>query len=158
MHREISRGEEKIWCKGFLLCISIHETLIHSEFMSCRFVSHVALSSSAYISQNRAKAESLLYAANIILSPVPLCDFFLANRNTAPRNPHNRNIIHIILIKRDLKTRIMSFWPLIKSPALNNLCRFNQLEIFTCNVTTEELELAAFLGAFEEFWCCSSEG
>ena len=99
----------------------------------------------------------LLNASDVIFSPVPLCNFFLANRNSSPVNPHDRNIVNIILIEIDLEARVMSLRPLIQSPALDNLGRFNKLEVFARNITAKQLVLSTFLCTLEELWSRACE-
>ena len=108
-------------------------------------------------SQNSAEAERLLDAPDVVLSPISLSDLFLANGDSAPANSHHRDIVNIILIEIDLQTRIMSFWPLIQSPALNDLCGLNKLEIFASDVASEQLKFAPLFGAFEDLGRSSGE-
>lgn len=46
----------------------------------------------------------LLDAADVILSPVSLRDVLLTHRNTTPGNPHDRDIIHVVLVETDLQS------------------------------------------------------
>ncbi len=102
--------------------------------------------------------ECLLDTTDVIFVPVSLRNFFLSNGNTTPAHSHDRNIIHIVLVKVDLKTREMSLRPLVKSPALYNLGGFDELEVLSRNVATEKLELAALLRTFKELGGCTREG
>ncbi len=98
-----------------------------------------------------------LDASDVILSPVSLSNFLLTNWYTAPGNSHNGNIIDVILIEGDFKTREVTIWPLIQSPALDDLSGFLEFEIFARDVAAKELELATLLCAFKELWCCARE-
>lgn len=106
----------------------------------------------------RDSPKSLLDASDIILAPVPLRNILLANRNTTPTNPHDRNVIDIILIEIDLETREVSRGPLVESPALHDLRGFHELEVLARDVPAEELELATLLGALEDLGCGAREG
>lgn len=99
----------------------------------------------------------LFNAPNIVFPPIPLRNLFLTDRDSAPADPHDSNVIYIVLIKRDLETREMSFGPLIQSPALNDLCWLSELEIFAGDVAAKELKLTAFLGALEKLGCGARE-
>lgn len=105
----------------------------------------------------RCLPKGRLDTPNVVFRPVSLRNFLLTNRNTTPVRPHHSDIVDIVLIKVDLESREMSLWPLIQSPALNNLCRLLEFEILASDITTEELELSSLLGTFEELWSCSSE-
>lgn len=48
--------------------------------------------------------------------------------------------------------------PLLQPPLLHDLGRFVQLDVFACDVATEELEFTAFVRAFKHFWRCAGEG
>lgn len=84
----------------------------------------------SHVSQNSAEAKRLLDASDVVLSPISFSNLFLTNGDSTPADSHNSDVIHIVLIKVDLKPRIMSLWPLIQSPALNYLRGLNKFEIF----------------------------
>jgi hypothetical protein len=100
----------------------------------------------------------LLDASYIVFPPVSLRDLFLSNRDTAPSNSHDSNIVDIILIKADLESGKVSFWPLVQSPALNDLCGFNKLQVFTGYIASEEFILSTLFSTFKQLRCCTGEG
>jgi len=100
----------------------------------------------------------LLDAPDIILSPIPLGDFLLSDGDTAPANPHDRDIIHIILVEFNLKAGVMSLGPLVQSPALHDLGGLDELEILTRYIPAEQLELPTLLGALPNFGGGTREG
>src|SRR4051812_44755987 len=102
--------------------------------------------------------ESLLNAPNVILAPVSLGNIFLSNRNTAPCNSHHSNIVDIVLIKVDFQLGVVSFWPLIESPALYDLRWLLKFEIFSGDVATKELELASLLSTLKNLGGGAGEG
>ena len=99
----------------------------------------------------------LLNAPDVILAPIPLRDFLLPDGHPAPAHPHDRDVIHVVLVEVDLEAGVVLRGPLVKPPALHNLGWLNELKIFACYVAAEELELSALLGALEELWSGASE-
>lgn len=57
---------------------------------------------------------------HVVFLPVLLCDFFLANRHTVPRHPHDGDMVNVVLVKFNREGREVRRRPLGKSPLLNN--------------------------------------
>jgi hypothetical protein len=52
--------------------------------------------------RSRNLPKRLLDTPDIVLAPVPLRDLLLADRNAAPADPHDRHVVHVVLVKVDL--------------------------------------------------------
>lgn len=75
--------------------------------------------------------KGLLDALDIVLEPVSLCDFLLANGHTGPCHAHDGNVVDIVLVKLDVEGRVMTGWPLVKAPFLDNFRRLLKLDVFS---------------------------
>lgn len=90
-----------------------------------------------------------LDAPDIVLKPVVLGNFLLADGDAGPLDAHNSDLVDVVLVELDLQGRVVTLGPLLKTPLLDNLGRLGQLDVLARHVAAEQLELAARLGTLE---------